>query len=77
MTNTEWLIKNKIPFQNINIHIDNIKGTANIYIKDYEKIVYNIEPNDPNDETDKINTLSVLRCFETWLDNEATQTPML
>ena len=50
MTNAEWLIQNKIPFQNINIHIDYIKGIANIYIKDYEKIVYNLEPNDPNDE---------------------------
>ncbi len=73
MTNAEWLIKNNISFKNINIHIDNIKGTVNIYIKDYEKIVCNIEPNDPNDETDKINTLSVLRCFESWLDNEANE----
>lgn len=47
MTNAEWLIQNKIPFQNINIHIGNIKGIASIYIKDYEKIVYNLEPNDP------------------------------
>lgn len=47
MTNAEWLIQNKIPFQNINIHIGNIKGIASIYIKDYEKIVYNLELNDP------------------------------
>ena len=75
MTNAEWLIQNKIPFQNINIHIDYIKGIANIYIKDYEKIVYNLEPNDPNDETREnfVNTFSVLRFFESWLDNEVNE----
>ena len=71
MTNAEWLIQNKIPFQNINIHIDNIKGIANVYVKGYEKIIYNLEPNDPNDET--VNTFSVLRFFELWLDNEANE----
>ena len=71
MTNAEWLIQNKIPFKDINIHIDNIKGIASIYIKDYEKIVYN----DLNDETREefINTFSVLRFFEVWLDNEADE----
>ena len=75
MTNAEWLIQNKIPFKDINIHIDNIKGIASIYIKDYEKIVYNLEPNDPNDETQKefANTFSVLKFFESWLDNEADE----
>jgi phosphoglucomutase len=71
MTNAEWLIQNKIPFQNINIHIDNIKGIANVYVKGYEKIIYNLESNDPNDET--ANTFSVLRFFESWLDNEADE----
>ena len=33
-------LKNK----NINIYIDNIKGIASIYIKNYEKIVYDFEP---------------------------------
>ena len=47
MTNAEWLIQNKIPFQNINIHIDYIKGIASIHVKDYEKIVCNLDPNDP------------------------------
>ena len=75
MTNAEWLIQNKIPFKDINIHIDNIKGIASIYIKDYEKIIYNLEPNDPNDETQKefANTFSVLGFFESWLDNEANE----
>ena len=75
MTNAEWLIQNKIPFQNINIHIDNIKGIASIYIKDYEKIVYNLEPNDPNDETQEefVNTFPTLRFFESWLDNEVNE----
>ena len=75
MTNAEWLIQNKIPFQNINIHIDNIKGIASIYVKDYEKIIYNLEPNDPNDETREefVNTFSVLRLFEAWLDNETNE----
>ena len=44
MTNAEWLIQNKIPFKDINVYIDSIKGIASIYIKDYEKIVYNFEP---------------------------------
>ena len=75
MTNAEWLIQNKIPFQNINIHIDNIKGIASIYVKDYEKIIYNLEPNDPNNETQEefANTFSVLRFFEAWLDNEVDE----
>ena len=75
MTNAEWLIQNKIPFQNINIHIDNIKGIASIYVKDYEKIIYNLEPNDPNDETREnfVNTFPTLRFFEAWLDNEANE----
>lgn len=75
MTNAEWLIQNKIPFQNINIHIDYIKGIVNVYINGYEKIVYNLEPNDPNDEAQKefANTFSVLRFFEAWLDNEANE----
>ena len=51
MTNAEWLIQNKIPFKNINVHFDYIKMIANIYVKGYEKIIYNLEPNDPNDET--------------------------
>ena len=71
MTNAEWLIKNNIPFKNINIHIDNIKGIVNVYVKGYEKIIYNLEPNDPNDET--VNTFSVLDFFEAWLDNEVNE----
>lgn len=71
MTNAEWLIQNKIPFQNINIHINNIKGIANVYVKGYEKIIYNLEPNDPNDET--VNTFPALRFFEAWLDNEVNE----
>lgn len=71
MTNAEWLIANKIPFKNINIHIDNIKMIANVYVKGYEKIIYNLEPNDPNDET--VNTFPVLRFFEAWLDNEVNE----
>ena len=75
MTNAEWLIQNKIPFQNINIHIDYIKGIASIYVKDYEKIIYNLEPNDPNDETREnfVNTFPTLRFFESWLDNKADE----
>ena len=75
MTNAEWLIQNKIPFKNINIHLDYIKMIANIYVKDYEKIIYNLEPNDPNDETQEefAKTFSVLKFFETWLDNEANE----
>ena len=71
MTNAEWLIQNKIPFKNINIYIDNIKGIANVYVKDYEKIIYNLEPNDSNDET--VNIFSVFDFFETWLDNEVNE----
>ena len=75
MTNAEWLIQNKIPFQNINIHIDNIKMIANVYVKGYEKIIYNLEPNDPNNETQEefVKSFSVLKFFETWLDNEANE----
>lgn len=68
MTNAEWLIQNKILFQNINIHIDNIKQIANVYIKDYEKIVYNLEPNNMTQ-----NTFPALRFFEAWLDNEVNE----
>ena len=68
MTNAEWLIKNEIPFQNINIHIDSIKKIASVYIADYEKIEYNLEPNDPTQ-----NTFPTLRFFETWLDNEVNE----
>lgn len=71
MTNAEWLIQNKIPFKNINVHFDYIKMIANIYVKGYEKIIYNLEPNDPNDETQE--TFSVLDFFEAWLDNEANE----
>ena len=71
MTNAEWLIQNKIPFKNINIHIDYIKMIANVYVKDYKKIIYNLEPNDPNDET--ANIFSVLDFFEAWLDNEVNE----
>ena len=71
MTNAEWLIQNKIPFKNINIHIDNIKKIASVYVKGYEKIIYNLEPNDSNDET--VNTFSVLDFFESWLDNEVNE----
>ena len=68
MTNAEWLIKNEIPFKNINIHIDNIRKIVSIYITDYEKIEYNLEPNDPTQ-----NTFSTLRFFEAWLDNEVNE----
>ena len=71
MTNAEWLIQNKIPFKNINIHIDYIKMIANVYVKGYEKIIYNLEPNDPNNET--VNIFSVLDFFESWLDNEVNE----
>ena len=75
MTNAEWLIKNEIPFKNINIHIDSIKMIANVYVKGYEKIIYNLEPNDPNNETQEefTNTFSVLDFFEAWLDNEVNE----
>lgn len=71
MTNAEWLIQNKIPFKNINIHIDYIKMIANVYVKGYEKIICNLEPNDSNDET--VNIFSVLDFFESWLDNEVNE----
>ena len=71
MTNAEWLIQNKIPFQNINIHIDNIKGIASIYIKDYEKIVYNLD--DTSQEENLVNTFPTFKFFESWLDNEANE----
>lgn len=75
MTNAEWLIKNEIPFKNINIHIDIIKMIANVYVEGYEKIIYNLEPDDPNDETQEefANTFSVLDFFEAWLDNEVNE----
>ena len=75
MTNAEWLIQNNIPFKNVNIHVDSIKKMASVYIGGYEKIVYNLEPNDPNDEIQEefANTFSVLRFFEAWLDNEANE----
>lgn len=75
MTNAEWLIQNKIPFKNINIHFDYIKMIANVYVKGYEKIIYNLKPNDPNDETQEefVNTFSVLGFFESWLDNEVNE----
>ena len=73
MTNAEWLIQNKIPFQNINIHVDNIKKMASVYIDGYEKIVYNLEPNDETQEEYFVNTFPALRFFETWLDNEANE----
>ena len=60
MTNAEWLIKNEIPFKNINIHFDYIKMIANIYVKGYEKIIYNLEPNDPNDETQEMHLLFLI-----------------
>ena len=69
MTNAEWLIQNKIPFKNINIHINNIRKIVSIYITDYEKIEYN----DPTQEENFINASSVLRFFETWLDNEVNE----
>lgn len=67
MTNAEWLIQNNIPFKNINIHINNIRKIASIYITDYEKIEY------PTQEENFINASSVLRFFETWLDNEVNE----
>ena len=75
MTNAEWLIQNKIPFKNINVYIDNIKKIASVYIDGYEKIIYNLEPNDPNDETQEefVKPFSVLKFFKTWLDNEANE----
>ena len=73
MTNAEWLIKNEIPFKNINIHIDNIRKIVSIYITDYEKIEYNFEPNDPTQEENFINASSILDFFESWLDNEANE----
>ena len=44
---------------------------ANVYVKGYEKIIYNLEPNDPNNET--VNIFSVLDFFESWLDNEVNE----
>lgn len=87
MTNAEWLIKNKIPFQSINIYIDDITNIASIYINDYEKIDYNLISSDAtqeeiNKEKTKVKhpillvnvTFSVLSVLETWLDYEADET---
>ena len=71
MTNAEWLIKNEIPFQNINVYIDNIKKVASVYINDYEKIVYNLD--DVPQEENFVNTFPTLRFFEAWLDNEVDE----
>lgn len=86
MTNAEWLIKNKIPFQSINLHVDNIKKIVGIYVNGYEKIECSLVLNDATQEDidkekDKakypilfVNTFSVLRVLETWLDYEADET---
>lgn len=86
MTNAEWLIQNKIPFKNINLHVDNIHQTANIYINDYEKIEYDLILDDLTQEeieskTEKaehtillVSTFSILRVLEGWLDSEADET---
>lgn len=86
MTNAEWLIENKIPFKNINLHVDNIKRIASIYVNDYEKIEYNLILNDASEEEIEkekakaeypilfASTFSVLRVLEAWLDNEADET---
>lgn len=86
MTNAEWLIKNKIPFQSINLHVDNIKKIVGIYVNGYEKIEYSLVLNDAtqeeiNKEKAKVehpillvSTFSVLRVLETWLDYEADET---
>ena len=63
MTNAEWLIQNNIPFQNINIHINNFKEMT-IYIRGYENIIYNF------DDVPNIDTFDTLHLFEAWLDNE-------
>lgn len=72
MTNAEWLIENKIPFQSINLHVDNIKNIASIYINDYEKIDYNLD--DVAQEGVNLDTFSVLKFFEWWLDYEVDET---
>lgn len=86
MTNAEWLIENKIPFKNVNLHVDNIKRTASIYINDYEKIDYSLILNDTTQEEAELemshaeypilftSTFSVLRVLEAWLDFEADET---
>lgn len=87
MTNAEWLIENKIPFQSINVCINNITNIASIYINDYEKIDYNLISSDAtqeeiNKEKTKVKhpillinvTFSVLSVLETWLDYEADET---
>lgn len=86
MTNAEWLIENKIPFQSINLYIDNITNIASIYISGYEKIDYNLILTDVtqaeiDEERSKAkypilfaSTFSFLRVFETWLDYEADET---
>lgn len=86
MTNAEWLIKNKIPFQSINLHVDNIKKIVGIYVNGYEKIEYSLVLNDATQEDiDKekakakypilfVSTFSILRVLETWLDYEADET---
>lgn len=86
MTNAEWLIKNKIPFQSINLHVDNIKKIVGIYVNGYEKIEYSLVLNDvTQEEINKekakvehpillVSTFSVLRVLETWLDYEADET---
>ena len=71
MTNAEWLIQNKIPFQNINVYIDSIKKIASVYIDGYEKIVYNLD--DTSQEENLVNTFPALRFFEAWLDNEVNE----
>ena len=71
MTNAEWLIQNKIPFKNINVHIEYIKGIVSIYVKDYEKIVYNLD--DTSQEENLVNTFPTFKFFESWLDNEADE----
>lgn len=86
MTNAEWLIKNKIPFQSINLCIDNITNIASIYINGYEKIDYNLISADATqEEINKekikvkhpillISAVSFLKILETWLDYEADET---
>lgn len=86
MTNAEWLIENKIPFQNINLHVDNIKKIVGIYVHGYEKIEYSLVLNDATQEDINkekvktkypillVSTFSVLRVLETWLDYEADET---
>lgn len=86
MTNAEWLIENEISFKNVNLHVDNIKRIASIYVNDYEKIDYNLILNDATEEEktklEKLaeypilfaSTFSVLRVLEGWLDSEADET---